>query len=379
MRRSSLNIVILLAILSFSASCGSKITDGEETRALHENEGLVMEYTNEVEWAQSAKVYIAQPWQWDEDRIRDVFMDGKNGKREVRADGPAYLYENDQVKETLQYYDSGREFGLSLEDGGIMGSFAYMRSDKLGSWTLGNYGSICGEGTFYGFNDWEKNSFYEDAGEYDLDFQSFEDAREELENILQEAGVPEVRLDRAYSITKEGVEAYLNYKGEDWIESDLGNAVFTETDEAYFFLYQQIIDGIPVMEEYWMQGLRGPGEAPYTFLYAVKSARDQMELRIYEMMYTVVDEGEEKQLVPYEKALGQIQEKYSSISNAALKYAGLRYAAILMDGEEHRYEMIPVWYFVIWQEKVDSEGKEWTDCEYEMVNAITGEKMEMGL
>ena len=87
-----------------------------------------------------------------------------------------------------------------------------------------------------------------------------------------------------------------------------------------------------------MQGLRGPGEEPYTFLYAVKSARDQMELRIYEMMYTVVDEGEEKQLVPYEKALGQIQEKYSSISNAALKYAGLRYAAILMDGEEHRYE-----------------------------------------
>lgn len=389
----------ILLLLSF---VGCK----EEDENMEENSDLAMdlsEYMNTVELPENfslefdpeevtavdeASVHKASILDFSEknsDTIIETLVQGEIIDTKNYAEGPWLEAEYNEAKEYLTIYDGGKSLGM---DGGMNGGLIYANHiNNMGRGSETVVSSVAGPphltDQLHGYG--VKSDF---ESKTDLDFMSYTGALAEVKKTLKTIGFPKVVEAETYSLDLETIKAhyelYFEHRLEEEEEYD-----WTKEDESYLFIFQQVINDIPLVDIGWVEntGMPGSDEDPFheignTTSSVLYSKDGFIDLAAYNLVDDI-ESGEEQSLISQTKALKLLIDSYSDIlfeSETAVTSLVLNYVTLLK-GDNH-YELIPAWIFEIseaneWDDPVDATITPYYDYSYFVVNAITGDQIEI--
>ena len=365
-------IFLIILALTGLFLCGcSKNEQSNATQGVGDqnNSNLIWEAEPPADMPDKAKIYTSKYWEWDEDRLVNLLIGDEDATTEITAMGVSYYLETEEDGKALLLWDGGERWG---DPSPLNGGFRYVvnkRTRNNQNEECFDYGKVLYlEPVSSALED--RNEDYPDAKETELSFQSYEEAKAEVEEVIQEVGLLYMEEMQTYSITSEIAKQHMELRGE----QDL--AAWSEENEAYMFMYHQVIDGIPIVEYHWGEPPVQLGDAPNSYLIMIKDAEGIVDIEC-KNLHCLTNEGEEHDLIPYEQAEEVIREKYKYIvsQKITVKDAKLRYMAIQT---ENGYDLIPAWFFTIWREfPTEREGVTITNLEeeYAAVNAVTGKLM----
>lgn len=361
-------VIGLMILMILSAGCANEYENNKET---YTELGLNIEDCEmPKEETEKAKIYEACFWEAEEDTMLEALFDGKEVRKEIQAYSVAYYYEDKQEKTELLLHDGGEASG---EKGGLDGGFSYNTEKE--EWHMNSIQCSYLTDMYPGYMEKEGMDVYPKACDRDLAFQKFTDAEQNTKKELEVFGVTDLKLADAYSITKESMQEKMDCLDEETKQEIFDNFEIREEDECYIMIYNQMLDGIPIVDVYWPEEPRDVGEAPETYV-AVRVSKYGIVSMEAEGLYVWLGKGDEKQLIPFEEALDKIKKRYEYSSNADLKSIQLVYVSIKKDD---KYELIPAWFFEVEEEQKFQTGSGETLVEKEIVyyavHAVTGEIM----
>lgn len=364
--------LLLFAAVIFIIGCGKNtapIVQDSQTK------GLIVEVDqDDIEEVAKAKVYTSELWRWDETAMLDTFMPGEETEREVHALGNTHIYEDEEKSSILLLYDGGEEWGLSEEEGaGAYGGFDFQEEPKGMRINLRQFSMIMGMER----RGEKKNEDYPSAEEKDLPFGTYQTVKTEMNELLHDITDLDFEVVISHTILPEIAQKKLESLSEEEKNGIMDHdTTWSENDGAYYMLYNQMIDDIPIVDELWTEGIRKAGEAPYTYVSILKSGNGVFEIQARNL-HVLKDEGEEKELISYEQALEAVKKKYEYVtSKTVLKDARFCYIAEQTD-TRFQYQLLPTWMFLVEQElrDVDYGNQKITQLvdSYIGVSAVTGE------
>lgn len=318
----------------------------------------------------TAKIYKARFLEFDKDKLADRLISGEIVNTKILAEGHWFEAFGSKGKEYLVVFDGGKSLGI---DSGVEGGFIYSchsnEYDKLSYIIQDAPGPPNKQAQIDKYPLKSNYSSFED-----LSFMTYEDALSEVKKILDSIDFPEFEVSESYSLDSDTMaknyELYL--KNVDGRKDEYS---FTKDNECYFFVLRQVIDGIPLANVYWHQGIRGPGEVTETKITLFYSKDGLIAMRA-SGIYEIIEEGEDEKLINSTKALDIVIDNYS---NAVLKSPTritsmeLNYVGVI---SKNNYKLIPAWVFCIAEEREDEEFKTLYDLyDYFVINAITGERI----
>lgn len=369
--KKKIELVIAGVMMLMTVPLGCTGSENENSRNYSIEFGLKIEDDAvPKEEEKKAKVYSAHFWDWDEKRMLNILLGDKVPQKEIQASSVAYYCEDDLETQTLLLYDGGEAWG---EDGGLDGGFSYSTEKAGQHMNFMQYSYVLSIDP--GFLESKGMDIYPNAWERDLEFKSFLDSEQEIGNELEALKLPQLELSKAFSITKEQMQDRIDHFDEETKRDIFDRFRVTKEDECYVMIYNQVVDGIPVVDVYWPEEPRKIGEAPETYVSVLVSESGVMRMEAIGL-YTLTGEGEEKDLISCEEALNVIKKEYEYSSNATLENVSLRYVSIK---KNNQYELTPAWFFKVKEEKRFQTGTGQASEEisvYYAVHAVTGNIME---
>lgn len=388
------SILLLLSFVGCNKADGKKENHSVVTMDLVEYinsvelpKNFILEFNPaEVKAVNKASVHTASILDFSEkysDKIIDTLVQGDIIDTKNYAEGPWLEADRNGVKEYLTIYDGGKSLDM---DRGTNGGLTYINNINNMGWGSATVVSstaglphITDQLHGYGLKqDYESK--------VDLDFMLYTDALAEVKETFKAMGFPEVAVAEAYSLDLETIKAhdllYSEHRTEEEKEYD-----WSKEDESYLFIFQQLIDDIPLVDIGWVEntGMPGQDKAPFheignTTSTALYSKDGIIDLTAYNFVDDI-ESSEAQSLISQTKALKLLIDSYLDIlleRETAVTSMALNYVTILK-GNDH-YELIPAWIFEIseaeeWDDPVDGTITPYHDYHYFVVNAITGEQL----
>lgn len=379
-------LLILIVILAILVSCTSSEKDDKfhsmnsktffESVTLPEKLSIKINL-DDIKNIDNAKSYKVNYVNFDKQKLIDTFIKNKISEEKIWAEGPQIIASDNDIKETLNINDGGKSFfGVEKENGRKGFSYRKRVRDMLGNKLdiIANLKFI--EPSYaeqkYGYN---LNSDY--SSYRDLDFLSYEDSLKDIKIILSSAGMPEFDVDEAYSLDLETIKAhYKLYLNNERVEVDKKNFNWVKDDESYIFLFQQLIDNIPVINKSWQMpdGTKASvwgNSMPATRINLVYDRKGISEISVYNIL-NILDEIKDNNLINIYEALNKLIEDYSlTILEDDISIVSAKLCYLIIPKNDSSIELIPGWVFC--STKIGNvEGSAVTEYKYDVIDAVTG-------
>ena len=317
---------------------------------------------------EEAAVYSAVYYQADSSSVQGRLLQYDIVGTELTAVGRSIHTEEAEhgAEEYLIIYDGGEEMGVYS---GVYGGFSYLlltpdRKDY--SYAVSYY-----PGHPDNVAQIQGSTFMEDfATDRDLDFMTAEEAAEMLETVAAECGLPEMQVERIYSLDAETLQEHYRLAGlsENWEKSD----------EAYLIHLTQMIDGIPMMNHSWHED----GGSGRIGACGVLSEDGILSVVVSDVV-AITGEAEKQMLLSAEAAEEILRARYEEavyLSDVCAEAMELRY---VIQQDKNQLKLTPAWVICMSRDFIREQigsGEPVTVKEYEhcVINAVTGELIESG-
>lgn len=134
---------------------------------------------------------------------------------------------------------------------------------------------------------------------------------------------------------------------------------WTKKDDAYYFIFHQEVEGVPVRQVQYGDGFQGTG-IEQTELTAVYGAKGMIAFREY-WGYVLEETMEERKIISLECALKSLQKKYDMlITEESTLFNEIALELMPVFIKDNEYEIHPVWTF---RGKIQVEGWQSSDIE----------------
>lgn len=314
---------------------------------------------DEVASINEATVYSAEPFRANEEKLCDIFLRNEIESETLDAMGRVY-YTNSEAM--IFYY---RE-----QEAGLYGGFLYSApnaQDSENKW----YQDVVVNDPECQFEDLRAD--YEKW--VNLDLKNIEDVLDDIERITKESFLPKIQATEVYALDEKTMNKHASLR-MDADKEDL-QMDWSKEEEAYLIHYEQVVDGIPLMNHIWTEEVRSVAtETPITVIYSGNGIVEfygqgmvdkLQELEKYKLLSP---EAAERSMCDSYKAVGQISEV--EIEKMELKYVVLY--------QKERLILVPAYVFCVAINSTFEDsgtGETYLNRNYEhyVVNAISGERM----
>lgn len=134
---------------------------------------------------------------------------------------------------------------------------------------------------------------------------------------------------------------------------------WTKKDDAYYFIFHQEVDGVPIRQVQYGDGFQGTG-IEQTELMTVYGAKGMIAFREY-WGYVLEETTEERKIISLDRALESMQKKYDMLltkDSTLFNEIALELMPIFI--KDNEYEIHPVWTF---RGQIQVEGWQSNDIE----------------
>ncbi|OUO27992.1 hypothetical protein [Eubacterium sp. An3] len=118
---------------------------------------------------------------------------------------------------------------------------------------------------------------------------------------------------------------------------------WTKKDDAYYFIFHQEVDDVPIRQVQYGDGFQGTG-IEQTELMAVYGARGMIAFREY-WGYVLEKTTEEKEIISLDRALESLQKKYEMLLTDSTLFDEIALELMPVFIKDNEYEIHPVWTF----------------------------------
>lgn len=359
-------VLLIGSILCISLQgCGRR-----DVSVRNENQDIQFLYDiEEIPQMDEAFVYSAEPYRADEGMLCDIFLQDDVESEVLDAMGRMYYTES----EAMHFY-------LREQDAGMYGGFDYSLLPHAQNMGTKSYQDIVVDDTEHpdlveqNIGDVARADF---AKWTDLDFQSVDKTLSDIENIMNAALLPGMQVAEVYSLDAGTMNEHASIPSPSGEEKP--QIAWTKEDEAYLIYYEQVVDGIPLMNHIWTEEVRSTAtETPITITYSVEGI---VSFHVGGM----VDELQKLEKYPLltpgeaETSMANAYQAVAQVSEIEVEEMGLKYV-VLYQEEDEKLILVPAYVFCI---AVNGTSEDfYTDemvpvknYEHYVVNAINGERM----
>ena len=374
-------LCILLVLLS--VSCGSeKEENSSDTASLAEYlsaadlpENLSIRFDPDaVEQITTAKLYQADFLEFDEPAVKEAFLKYGVTEEHSYAEGPQWETEAGNEKEYLSILDGGASyFGQEKSNSGV--SYSHYINGQPPLYSIGMIVTIAPDPIDQ--NQIMADDKHDFASFADLAFEPYAKARDAVTEQLTKAGFPDMEIVETYSLDLGTMQRHQTQYLKDYSDQfpetadEVRKLTYTEEDEAYLFLYRQMVDGIPLANTPWLAfGI--DTFVTYTsvsVLYTKDGIRD-----IQSHMFFTPGAGAESELIGGAEACQRLIDTYAQSileTDTRVESMELNYVAVATD---RGYELIPAWLFRV-AILTEYQGETYDRYTFFVLNACTGEQI----
>ncbi len=375
-------IIIMILFILLSGCAPTEAVEQPETEHSTIDQLHILYDIDTITVRETAAIYDAEPFQANADSLREALLINEVSSMEENAFGEMYYaQEKAGGLEALQIY---QENSASQ----IYGGFHYSYDEEVNSSDTKDYWDIAS--ILPGHPDnvgqigmYNANSDYLEKQE--LKFQSVTDTLHLMNDLFSELSIPQLQLQQIYCLDtitmqehaakKMAFEQGLNIS--EFLLGEENDTAWGTEDEAYLLYYEQVIDGISLVNHMWTEGTRTLAtETPIAILY---SQRGFEYICMKGMVADLEKEGEYTIISPKEAESAMVAEYQLAalVSDVTVEDMNLNYV-VLNDMESFR--LVPAYIFCIavetstehpYTEEIVSVKK----YQHYVINAINGEQI----
>lgn len=348
---------LLLCLLLCVAlqGCGQgEITVENENSNIH-----ILYNIDEVALVKEAVVYNAEPFRANEERLCDIFLQSKIESETLDAMGKVYYTKS----EAMRFYYREQEAGLY---GGFLYSAPLVRNEG---------------------NKWYQDVVVNDTGcqfenlraDYDkwvnLDFQNIDDVLDDIGEITKESLFPGIQATEVYALDEKTMNEQASLLTD--TEKKSPQSIWSKEEEAYLIYYEQVVDGIPLMNHMWTEEVRSVAtETPITVIYSGKGV---VEFHGQGLVDNLQEIEKYKLLSPVEaeRSMYDSYKAIAGVSEVEVEKMELKYVVLY---QEEQLILVPAYVFCVavndtFEDAGTGETYLSRDYEHYVVNAVSGERM----
>lgn len=194
----------------------------------------------------------------------------------------------------------------------------------------------------------------------ELPFASRENVFQVIKNYFDMIGVSISDDYEAYSLNHKKLQKEEKPMDADGkiLEEDKKES-WTKKDDAYYFIFHQEVDGVPIRQVQYGDGFQGTG-IEQTELMAIYGARGMIAFREY-WGYVLEKTTEGKEIISLDRALESLQMKYDMLlteDSTLFDEIALELMPVFI--KDNEYEIHPIWSF---RGQIQVEGWQSSDIE----------------
>lgn len=327
------NLFLSLFFFVFIGGCSREPAVVSQHQFLYDFE------VEDITYPEKLSTFTVEPMRFSVEYFENNLLQTSITEVETTALGPVYQTTSDEY---LNIFDDGDEYGIKT---GLDGGFSYSRELSKETFPYSLLGVTQSQKQVSDLSFYKDFTFklqrYESPE--DLNFLSKEKALIEIKALFQQITNNSVKLMEklSYSLT---VEKMLEQIETSNIKREFPRLP-TREDEAYVFLLQQEIKGIPLMNNYW-ESRTADEEYPHLLpeVVAIYKNEGMISIEVRNIVQENQELGDVIILSPVE--ILKSFEQQLLIADMHIESCDLEYLII---HEKKEKKIIPVWRLLTWQ------------------------------